>query len=110
MEKKPVSTEQIARYCVLVQAKLNAWFDQNVPLAKAENRPTIVAEPGQRYCRIVKRRTPTEASCHSFIDMTNGDVLKSASWKAPAKHARGSVHDADGGASACDGFGANSLR
>jgi len=29
--------------------------------------------------------------------LENGDVLKSASWRAPAKHARGNIFDVWGG-------------
>jgi len=36
-------------------------------------------------------------SAWAFIDTTNGDVLKPASWKAPAKHARGNLFDANKG-------------
>ena len=32
-----------------------------------------------------------QRSAWAFIDSTNGDVLKPASWKAPAKHARGNI-------------------
>lgn len=34
---------------------------------------------------------------HCFVDMTTGDVLKPASWKTPAKHARGNIFDAQNG-------------
>jgi len=59
------------------------------------NPPIIKLERGHRYVRIVK----TDASAHDrsafgFIDTTNGDVLKAAGWKAPAKNfARGNVYD-----------------
>jgi hypothetical protein len=47
---------------------------------------------GQRYVKIV-REDGSSRSVHAFIDATNGDVLKPASWKAPAKHARGNIYD-----------------
>jgi hypothetical protein len=46
---------------------------------------------------------------HSFVDKSNGDVLKAASWKAPAKHARGNIYAADFGKSAISAYGANYL-
>ena len=39
-------------------------------------------------------------SVYAFINTKNGDVLKPASWQAPAKHARGNIYDDDNGASA----------
>ena len=32
-------------------------------------------------------------SIHAFIDISNGDIFKPASFKAPAKGARGNVTD-----------------
>ena len=36
-----------------------------------------------------------QMSVYCFIDSTNGDILKAASWKAPAKTARGNIYDED---------------
>jgi len=47
---------------------------------------------GRRYIRVFRGN-----SVHAFVDMTNGDVLKPASWKAPAKHARGNIFDENNG-------------
>jgi hypothetical protein len=49
---------------------------------------------GQRFLRIVM--TVSQAggrSVHAFVDSTNGDLLKAAGWKAPAKGARGNLLD-----------------
>lgn len=55
---------------------------------------------GRKYARIVSTHTmdgqPSSGrSVYCFIDMTNGNVLKAATWKAPAKHARGNIFAAD---------------
>lgn len=34
-------------------------------------------------------------SAYAFIDNETGDILKPASWAAPAKHARGSIYAED---------------
>lgn len=34
---------------------------------------------------------PTSRSVYCFIDLSNGDILKAAGWKAPAKGARGNI-------------------
>jgi hypothetical protein len=59
---------------------------------KATNNTTVFVEaPGKRYVRIV--RACPHRSVYAFVDKTNGDILMPASWKAPAKHARGNVTD-----------------
>lgn len=61
--------------------------------------PTLHIDPnGRKYIRIVRRDSgATGGSVHCFIDTTNGNVLKAASWKAPAKHARGNIYDVKNG-------------
>ncbi len=54
----------------------------------------ITARVGKKYVKIIRSRVGgPDGSVHCFVDMTNGDVLKAASWKAPAKHARGNIFD-----------------
>ena len=55
--------------------------------------PQLSVTFGIKYARIVCDKQ----SAWGFINLENGDVLKSASWKAPAKHARGNIFDAHGG-------------
>jgi hypothetical protein len=50
------------------------------------------ADFGARYVRISR-----DNSAHAFIDRTNGDVLMPATWRSPAKHARGNIFDATNG-------------
>lgn len=65
---------------------------------------TFKVEDGRRYVRVWKG-----SSCYFFVDKTNGDVLKPASWKAPAKHARGNIFTNH--ATECMGpYGVNYLR
>jgi len=47
---------------------------------------------GKRYAKVIRG-----TSVHCFIDLANGDVLKPASWKAPAKRGRGNIFDAHNG-------------
>jgi hypothetical protein len=48
--------------------------------------------PGKRYVRIVMDAKGSK-SVHAFVDVENGDLLKAAGWKAPAKGARGNLID-----------------
>lgn len=57
--------------------------------------PVLKLDGGKKYLRISLFRpdgTP-DGGVYCFIDTTNGDVLKPASYKAPAKHARGNIFD-----------------
>ncbi len=55
---------------------------------------------GTRYIRIWRGN-----SAHAFIDRTTGDVLKPATWKAPAKHARGNIFDNQNGMGSMGPYG-----
>jgi hypothetical protein len=64
---------------------------------------------GKRYARIVSTGYGAR-SVHCFVDLINGDILKAASWRAPAKHARGNIWDNDGGRSALTPWGVRYLN
>ncbi len=44
-------------------------------------------ETGRKYHKIIMNANG-QRSCHAFVDKKTGSVLKSASWKAPAKGER----------------------
>jgi hypothetical protein len=51
----------------------------------------ISFELGSKYIRVI-RSVPHNNSAHTFVDRTNGNILKSASWKAPTlKNPRGNI-------------------
>lgn len=80
-----VNTDQINA----MLAKLTEWV--------SDRRGTTVkfsAEPGRKYIRIVEETYGSNRSVYAFIDQ-NGNIYKPASWKAPAKHVRGSMFDPD---------------
>lgn len=54
--------------------------------------PKFSAMEGGRFIRVV-RDSRGSRSAHLFVDKTNGDILKTAGWSAPAKHARGNIFD-----------------
>lgn len=83
----------------------DAYMAKHYPNLSA---PKFTAEPGRRYVRIV--RADSQRSVHCFIDTTNGDVLKAAGWKAPAKHARGNLFDDAGGLRYIGPYGPAYLR
>ena len=63
-----------------------------------------------KYAKVVATETYPEQEArdqgvHSFVSLTTGEIFKPASWKAPAKHARGNIFDEDHGASALGTMG-----
>jgi hypothetical protein len=70
-------------------AHLNAYASHIVQdYDKAWGRPeyefSVTFEPGSKFIRVVVEIGPSRSS-HSFID-AQGNIWKSASWKAPAKN------------------------
>ena len=58
----------------------------------------LVIEPGSKYLKVVSGRAGSGRSVHSFVCLKDsgkfkkGDILKAASWAAPARNfARGNV-------------------
>jgi hypothetical protein len=70
---------------------------------------------GKRYWRVVDTikyngQNSGQSSAWAFLDSTNGDILKPASWKKPAKHARANLYDQSTWAKNVDGYGPKYLR
>lgn len=78
---------EIAAFVTEIQAMLEDHFSKTYKLVPT---PTIRLDQGRRYARIV-----VDGSAFRFVDRTNGNILKAASWKAPAEHARGNVLRSD---------------
>lgn len=71
--------------------------------------PVVAVGGGRKYIKIV-RGSFGSSSVHCFVNKENGDVLKSASWNAPAKIARGNIFNEDNGLNCMGQFGAAYLR
>lgn len=85
--------EGIAKYVEGAQAKINERYADDISPA-----PQLTWKCDKRYAKVIKH-TENQTFVFAFIDLGNGDILKPASWRAPAKHARGNVLDADNGLS-----------
>ena len=69
----------------------------------------VTAEPGRKYIKLVVA-SGVSRSVYCFLDM-DGNIYKAATWKAPAKHVRGSVFDPSfGWGKALNHYGAAYLR
>ena len=60
---------------------------------------------GPRFVKVV-----VAGAAHCFVEKATGDVLKAASWSAPAKHARGNIFDAYNGLKGMGPYGPAYLR
>ena len=98
--------EGINEYMDRIRVLLDAYYDNL-------NAPSVAFNMGKKYCRIVlvdenNSSSSNNLRIHSFVDLTNGNILYAASWKAPAKHPRGNVFDLAN--SNFNVYGADSLR
>ncbi len=72
----------------------------------------LTMHKGRRYIKFIVTTDggKGQRSVWAFIDRTNGDILKPATWNAPAKHARGNVFDSDFGLQHTSWTGPNYLK
>jgi len=69
----------------LLQHKVNEHYAQHY---KHSTPPTYTVQAGRKFLKVVQNDKSGSRSVHAFIDKTTGDLLKPASWNAPAKGAR----------------------
>lgn len=99
------NTPELKSFIEGAQSIITDYFEKNFPILDV---PTLEHNNGRRYYRV--ERIDNQRSVHAFIDRTNGDVLKAASWKAPAKHARGNIFDENNGLSSMGPHGPAYLK
>jgi hypothetical protein len=80
-----ITQEQIQNFTEACKAINHAYMDKQFP---SNRKDAFSFKIGKRYAKIVRT-----GSVHCFVDMSNGDVLKAASWNTPAKGARGNIND-----------------
>lgn len=72
-----------------------------------DRKPKIEVEVGRRYAKV----SVNGNGVHTFIDTTNGNILKAATYAAPQKNGvRGNIFSADLGESVIDWHGTKYLR
>lgn len=90
----PNLQERLELYLNEVQKMVNEyWIKNKFTFAPA---PKVEIAEGSRYIKVIKQEYDFNnikrgASVHTFIDKTNGDILK-GNWKAPVKNGvRGNI-------------------
>jgi hypothetical protein len=107
----PLTQAQIDGFVAAVQAKHDAHMQKNYPTIAVPHREIFSARLGPKYVKIVRRGSNgTGGSVHCFLERATGYILKAASWRAPAKHARGTVHTPTFGIEYMSDYGARYLR
>lgn len=102
-----LTREMLNDYAVHIKQDYINWWSNNGTRELTKTQQEMVDsfkvefEPGSSYIRVVQSSDTGQRSSHSFIvakagQFPVGAILKSASWKAPAKNfARGSVVTGD---------------
>ena len=109
LEMNPIDVqERLDGYVEMVQGKMNAYWEMMKFTHAAPD--TITVDYGKKYARVV-HANGAQRSVHTFVNMINGDILKSGGWKAPAPNGvRGNIFADDFGASVVNEYGATYLK
>jgi hypothetical protein len=101
----------IEAFVAIAQDVINVHHQEHFADSRIQPDTLSIDPKGRKFARIVAaRHGETQPSrVHCFVNKENGDVLKAAGWKSPAKHARGNINDSDGGRSAMTPYGAKYL-
>ena len=105
--KMALFKDEIHDFASRVQQMVNKHFREQFPNLTP---PTILIKFGRKYAKLIRESSTgaqghTQKSVYGFVDAHTGDIYKAATWRAPAKHVRGSIFDADGGMHACGPYG-----
>lgn len=95
--------DRLQTFLAKVQEKVNTYYKES------ESKPKISVSKGSRYAKLITENY-SQKSAFCFVDLTNGNILKCASWTAPAKGVRGNIQSEDFGLSCITQYGAKYLR
>ena len=101
---------RLEKYMDMVQWKNDQYYEMNG--FTFSDPPKVRADIGRKYARVVKvDQLNGSRSVHTFVNLDNGDILKSGGWAAPQKNGvRGNIFDTDVGESVVNEHGAIYLK
>lgn len=100
--------EKLVAWCTACELLITRYYNNHF---HSINPPRLVAVEGKRYVKIISElASGVSKSAWAFVDKTTGDILKPASWSAPAKHARGNIGDEHNGLRFIGPYGPAYLR
>lgn len=101
----------LIRFVALCQAMFDSHYSERY---NGLVSPKLEIDPkGKKFVRIISSRRgrgESGRSVYCFVERSTGNILKAASWKAPAKHARGSIFRDDPVTGCCGPYGIVYLR
>lgn len=107
--ERPPFAVALHNFLALLQAKMIAHHAKHFPGSSLACE-TFEHTMGPKYVRVTKHMPGSMGgSAYCFVSRENGDVLKPAGFKTPAKHARGNIYDADP-VKGCGPYGVAYLR
>jgi hypothetical protein len=87
---------------------LLSWIEKCQKMLTEKRGGSLEIAMGSKNVKIIIN--DHSRSVFAFIDRATGDVLKPATWNAPAKHARGNIYDASNGMARMTEYGPAYLR
>jgi hypothetical protein len=97
-----------------VNTELRKHYEKDSPkLVEMGMLPQVRAQAGPKFWKIIcfESARSESGSAYCFVEKATGNILKSASWKAPAKGVRGNISDPNYGWGKAVGlYGAAYLR
>jgi hypothetical protein len=93
--------EALEDYRATAEGILRTHYDRNGYTFATPN--IEITKGGRKYIKLIRTESNFETGepqgqtfVHSFVEVATGDIYKAASFKAPAKHARGNIYRGNG--------------
>lgn len=80
-----IEREYVEWYCRAITEASVKFYEQR----GYDHKVLVYPEYGRRFTRIVFEDKNGSRHVHAFVDMTNGDVIKSGGWKTPQRGVNG---------------------
>lgn len=88
----PATDAELEAFRSQLEARIRGKFTTGGFSYMPADGVVVTLEKGSKYCRVVRKEGVSSASSHCFIDLSNGNILKAAGWKAPEKrNPRGNI-------------------
>jgi hypothetical protein len=96
------TSKEFTSWFIGMQKIYDNYMHKNFPNIPVE---TFTIKQSRKFIKIIRG-----TSVHCFIERETGNVLKAASWKAPAKGTRGNIFNEDNGLNSITPYSVAYLR
>ena len=79
-----ITEQEIQAFAERCREMISRYYAEHYP---NNPREELTVSMGKKYAKLI------HSGAFAFVDLTTGDILKPATWSAPAKHARGNIRD-----------------